>query len=155
MVSEPPEPLEPFDPARGDLAAMLSADVPGGWAAHALVQARVLWPMHVVSLRTLEPQDAQWMAALRAAGIHELPRPGCFTGGDLRAVWSRPTECLALTQDATAASVLLGAAYASRALLTARAPRSRTKAGAVLFGVARAAALRATPRVGATAASVG
>ena len=107
MVSEPPEPLEPFDPARGDLAAMLSADVPGGWAAHALVQARVLWPMHVVSLRTLEPQDAQWMAALRAAGIHELPRPGCFTGGDLRAVWSRPTECLALTQDATAASVLL------------------------------------------------
>jgi heterotetrameric sarcosine oxidase gamma subunit len=110
MVSEPPEPLEPlesFHPVPDDLAAMLSADVPGGWAAHALVQARVLWPMHVVSLRTLEPQATQWMAALRAAGIHELPRPGCFTGGDLRAVWSRPMECLALTQDATAASVLL------------------------------------------------
>jgi len=101
------DPLEPFDPVRGQLAAMLLADAPGGWAAHAPVQANVLWPMHVISLRTLEPPDAHWMGALRAGGIHELPRPGHFTGHDMRAVWSRPTECLALTRDAAAASALL------------------------------------------------
>ena len=46
-------------------------------------------------------------AALRAAGIHELPRAGHFTGHDVRALWSRPTECLALTRDATVACALL------------------------------------------------
>ncbi len=101
------EPLQPFDPVRGQLAAALSAHAPGSLGAHAPVQARVLWPMHVISLRTLEPPDAHWTDALRAAGIHELPRAGHFTGHDVRALWSRPTECLALTRDATVACALL------------------------------------------------
>lgn len=99
--------LEPFDPVRSDLVAMLASDAAGSWPAHAPVQARVLWPMHVVSLRTSQPQSTEWSDALQRAGIHELPSPGQFTGHDLRAVWSRPTECLALTQDARAASTLL------------------------------------------------
>ena len=107
MASETLETLALFDPVRDDLAAALSCAAPGGWAAHSGVQARVLWPMHVVCLRALDFQAPAWTDALRAAGIDVLPRPGHFTGHDLRVVWSRPTECLALTQDKTTAVALL------------------------------------------------
>ena len=120
--------------AHFEQATGLTSQDAGAWPAHHLVQLEVLWPLHVLSLRTLEPDAPDGVGMLRAAGVQELPPPGAFNGNAIRVVWSRPTEYLILAEDDASATLVMDALRPGTRALSCAVDRTAGVMGIELRG---------------------
>jgi hypothetical protein len=63
------------------------------------VSLRLLEPLEVVGLRTLQPDAPEWRDWLEPSGADRLPAPGRWVGEAARVVWCGPREFLLLSED--------------------------------------------------------